>query len=166
MNRSMLQMSLGDFSSVVQLGVGLHAGTAILQSIAEFAGTPLTRRVERLRLLAEVKTKRDAKYKKCFDDACDLLGDLEVKKVQFFNEYKQVVQVNAGVAIALCFLLAVIAFDARGEAPIWAGLFIVALSFAPAGVSLVVLGQRWMENTAGLSEKIIDLENCLLGFGN
>jgi hypothetical protein len=160
----MSEMNLGDFSSVVQLGVGLHAGTAILQSVAEFAGTPLTRRIERLRLLAEVKAKRDTKYKKCFDDACDLLGDLEVKKVQFFNEYKRVVQINAGVAIALCFLLAVIAFCAKWEAPVPVGVFIVALSFAPAGASLVVLHNRWSENTEGLSEEIIDLENCLLGF--
>ncbi len=154
----MPQMSLGDFSSVVQLGVGLHAGTAILQSVIEIAGTPLSRRIERLRQLAEVKAKRDAKYDDCFDEACNLQGDLEVKKIQFFNEYKVVVQVNGGVAISLCFLLAAIAFLAKWEAPVWAGIIIVALSFIPAGLSLLFLHRRWADNTVSLLRRITALE--------
>ena len=162
----MIPMNLGDFSSVVQFGAALHAGTAILQSVTEFAGTPLSRRIERLRLLAEVKAKRDRKYSKCFDDACDLLGDLEVKKVQFFNEYKQVVLINGGVAISLCFLLAILAFFAKASIPVAIGLSIVALSFVPAPILLLFLHKRWTANTKSLLQRVIDLENCLFGLGN
>lgn len=156
-------MKLGDLSSVVQLGVGLHAGTAILQSVAEFMGTPLSRRIERLRLLAEIKAKRDPKYNGCFQEACDLLGDLEVKKVQFFNEYKEIVSLNAGIAIALAILLSILAFCAEWEPPLAIALAFIALSLLPAGGSLIFLQNRWTKNTKGLSQRVIQLEECLLG---
>ena len=158
----MIQMTLGDFSSVVLLGVGLHAGTAILQSVGEFTGTPLSRRIERLKLLAEVKAKRESKYTKYFDDACDLLGDLEVKKVQFFNIYKKIVLLNAGVAGFLCVLLAILAFFAKCDVSASIGISIVAVSFCPAAWSLHFLRNRWTRNTKGLSQKIVDLEAGLL----
>jgi hypothetical protein len=41
-------MTFGDFSSLVQLGVGLHAGTALFQLLSEFGVAPLERRLGRL----------------------------------------------------------------------------------------------------------------------
>jgi hypothetical protein len=154
-------MKLGDFSSLVQLGVGLHAGTALLQSVTEFAGTPLSRRIERLRTLAELKAKRDPKYDDCLESAANLLGTLEVKKIQFFNEYKEVAKANGGVAIALCFLLAVQAFLADQCIPISVGLFIVALSLFPAGGSLYFLHSRWATNVKSLVEGVKKLNEQL-----
>ena len=41
-------MKYGDLSSVVQLGVGLHVGGAVLQLFGEL-GVPLERRIARIR---------------------------------------------------------------------------------------------------------------------
>jgi hypothetical protein len=47
-------MKNGDLSSVVQLGVGLHVGTAVLQIFADFGVTPLERRIARVRTLFQL----------------------------------------------------------------------------------------------------------------
>jgi hypothetical protein len=44
-------MKYGDLSSIVQLGVGLHVGTAVLQLLLDFGATPLERRIGRIRTL-------------------------------------------------------------------------------------------------------------------
>ena len=44
-------MKYGDFSSVVQLGVGLHVGTALLQLYGELGVQPLVRVLNRTRSL-------------------------------------------------------------------------------------------------------------------
>ena len=110
-------MSSGDFSSVVQLGVGLHAGSALLQTISEFASAPMSRRLSRLSAIAEARASRGHSEKTHHDMARDLVGDLEIKKIQFFNEYREVVAANAGIAVALCVLLAGIAFWASKRFP-------------------------------------------------
>jgi hypothetical protein len=159
-------MHLGDFSSVVQLGVGLHAGTALLQSVAEFTGTPLSRRIERLKSIADIKAQRDRNYNNLLNDARDLLGDLELKKIQFFNVYKRVVVLNAGVAIALAILLAVIAIFAKSDISGLEALSIIAASFLPAAGSIWFLRSRWITNTKELSRQLLELERKLLGVGN
>lgn len=44
-------MKYGDFSSVVQLGVGLHVGTVVLQLYGDIGLQPLNRALARLRSL-------------------------------------------------------------------------------------------------------------------
>jgi hypothetical protein len=156
-------MKLGDFSSVVQLGVGLHVGTALLQVIVELADAPLSRRLVRLRDLARAKANRDIKYAAYADDASDLLADLEVKRVQFFNEYKEFVLANGGIAVGLCLLLSAIAFEAVWEIPLVVGVFIVAISFGPAPITLCVLWRRWRKNTDDLRRNVSHLEGRILG---
>ena len=46
-----MPIKYGDFSSLVQLGVGLHVGTALLQLYGELAVEPLTRTLDRTRTL-------------------------------------------------------------------------------------------------------------------
>jgi hypothetical protein len=147
-------MTLGDFSSVVQLGVGLHAGTALLQSIADLTATPLSRRLRRLREISEAKLARNASFQDIHDQACDLAGDLEIKKVQFFNEFRKVVAVNTAVSGALALLLGVIAFFFGEEIDVGIGLLIALASFVPAPLSLGFLWSRWSANTVSLRESI------------
>lgn len=148
-------MTLGDFSSVVQLGVGLHAGTALLEPIAEFTQSALSRRLGRLHKIAELKLKHGRPgAQDVYDHASDLLGDLEVKKVQFFNEYKTVVEVNGAVAIVLALLLALLAFRFSEETNAIIGSMITLTSLGPASASLLFLWSRWRSNTAALRESV------------
>jgi hypothetical protein len=156
-------MKLSDFSSVVQLGVGLHAGTALVQSVAEFTGTPLSRKIDRLTALAEARAARDVDYAECYETALNLAGDLEIKKIQFFNEYKLVVYVSGGFAVGLCVLLAALALAAGWETPIWVATFIISISFGPAGILLWLLHSRWITNTRTLATRVQTLEERLLG---
>ena len=156
-------MTLGDFSSVVQLGVGLHAGTALLQSITELTESPLSRRLSRLHKIAEVKLSSDPIVQDLHDQANDLIGDLEIKKVQFFNEYKEVVAINAACAIVLALLLAVIAFLFGEETHLIIGFLITLASFGPASASLLFLWSRWNSNTEELRQSVESLHKQLLG---
>jgi hypothetical protein len=156
-------MTLGDFSSVVQLGVGLHAGTALLQSITELTASPLSRRLSRLHRIAEIKLSSNTQAQDLHDQASDLIGDLEIKKVQFFNEYKEVVAVNAAFAIFLALLLAVIAFRFGEEIHFIIGFLITLASLGPASASLLFLWSRWTSNTEVLRQSVESLHKQLLG---
>lgn len=156
-------MTLGDFSSVVQLGVGLHAGTALVESITELTESPLSRRLSRLDRIAEAKVKSGRPgAQDLYDQASDLLGDLEIKKVQFFNEYKTVVEVNAAVAIVLALLLSVISFLYGEEINFIIGLLVVLASLGPASASLVFLWSRWKSNTTSLRDSTETLHKKLI----
>jgi hypothetical protein len=156
-------VNLGDFSSIVQLGVGLHAGTALMQSVAEFASTPVSRRLSRLAKIAEIRSKKDASREALHEIAQDLLSDLEVKKVQFFNEYREVVAVNTVVAMVLSFILILTGFLYSEQIPGWAAVLIVLVSFAPATASLAFLWFRWRNHTKALTTAIDALDAALLG---
>jgi hypothetical protein len=155
-------MTLGDFSSLVQLGVGLHAGTALLQSITELTESPLSRKLSRLHRIAALKQQQGSPAgQDLYDQASDLIGDLEVKKIQFFNEYKEVVAVNGGFAVALALLLALIAFLFGEEVHLVIGLMITLVSLAPASVSLLFLWSRWKSNTEVLRASVEHLHKQL-----
>ena len=68
-------MKLSHFSSLVQLGVGLHLGTALFEVVAQFARSPLERKLVRLREYGgELKTLTEAA-----ESALDSLGDLDTE---------------------------------------------------------------------------------------
>jgi hypothetical protein len=164
-------MRLGDFSSVLQLGVGLHAGTALLQSIAEFASSPLSKRIERLAKLAALRRVRYEQNNKGLaqqsfeleSEVLDLQSSLELKKVQFFNEYRIAALVNTFSAIALFVLLVWAAVKTDESIGFCRACFIVIASFAPATLSLGTLWQRWHTNTADVRQSTDKIENKLLG---
>src|SRR3954464_8092364 len=89
---------LADFASLVQLGVGLHTGTALLQSITEFSGGPLARKLARLTSIARERATKDPRFAASQSRGEELAGELEMKVVQFFNEYKIASLINAGAA--------------------------------------------------------------------
>ena len=134
-------MKYGDFASLVQLGVGLHAGTVLLQMYGEFGMQPLTRSLDRTRslfLLPEAeRPPKDIEHE---------LDRLESKyaifKIRLFHEYRKYVLINSAVALILAVILIFLAFKA--DDPIaenweWITVLIAALSVVPAPATLGVL---------------------------
>jgi len=164
-------MRLGDFSSVLQLGVGLHVGTAVLQSIVEFASGPTSNRIERLTKLATLRRMRfekgDSENLKAAlaleNDALDALATLELKKVQFFNEYRIAAIVNTCAAAILFVLLVWAAVKADIAIGYCLGSVMVFLGCAPAVLSLATLWYRWHTNTSDIRRSIKTIERKLLG---
>ncbi|WP_157158537.1 hypothetical protein [Bradyrhizobium sp. WSM1253] len=163
-------MKLSDFSSVLQLGVGLHLGTALLQSIAEFASSPLSKRIERLAKLAALRRTRLEKRSDLAEmslelenEVLDLHSTLELRKVQFFNEYRIAAVVNTIAAVGLFCLLVWAAVQAEDPASIYLAIFLIGASFAPAVLSLGTLWWRWNVNTVDVRKTTAEIERKLLG---
>ena len=51
-------MKYGDLASIVQLGVGLHVGTAVLQLYGELGVQPLERKISGIRRLFRISAIR------------------------------------------------------------------------------------------------------------
>jgi hypothetical protein len=164
-------MRLSDFSSVLQLGVGLHLGTALLQSIAEFASAPLSKRIDRLASLAALRRLRLEKESSPLAPAAaelennvlDVQATLELKKVQFFNEYRLAAVVNTISAGILSLMLVWAAIEADFVTGYKLAGTIVVVSFAPAILSLCTLWRRWHTNTEDVRIATGSIEKKLLG---
>jgi hypothetical protein len=134
-------MKYGDFSSLVQLGVGLHVGTAILQLYGELGVQPLLRAIARTRSLFAVP-EDERPPKEIENDLDRLESRYEIFKIRFFKEYKKYVLANSIVAEALAVILTVLAFkadDVITEAWEPVTVLFVFLSLFPAPISLGVL---------------------------
>jgi hypothetical protein len=134
-------MKYGDFSSLVQLGVGLHLGTALLQLYGEIGVQPLVRTIARTRsLFAAPEAERPPK---ATEEALDRLENrFEIFKIRLFNEYKKYIVANSCVAVALAAVLVLIAFFADTKVDNgmdWAITLIVFFSLFPAPITLAVL---------------------------
>lgn len=148
-------MKYGDFSSLVQLGVGLHLGTALLQLYGELGVQPLVRAIGRTRSLFVVP-EAERPPKATEDDLVRLESKFEIFKIQLFNEYKKYVCFNSAVALVLAFILAIIAFktdDTITDALEPVTVVIVFLSIFPAPITL---GLLWFD--AGQRVKPMKLE--------
>jgi hypothetical protein len=134
-------MNYGDFSSVVQLGVALHVGTALLQSYGDLGVAPFVRALDRLRGLirsGDIATRNN----NLEEQLSHLESRYEVFKIQLFQEYRKYVCINSAVAVALAISLIVIAYNADNEITedrTWTTIFIVFLSLFPAPLTLGVL---------------------------
>jgi hypothetical protein len=134
-------MKYGDFSSLVQLGVGLHVGTAVLQLYGELGVQPLVRTIGRTRSLFMVP--EEERPPTAFEAELDQLESrYEIFKIQLFQEYKKYVVINSIVAAILAVVLAILAFkaeDSISEKWEWVTVVLVALSIFPAPMSLAAL---------------------------
>lgn len=137
-------MKYGDLSSVVQLGVALHVGTAVLQLFGELAVTPLERRITRIRRLFSLpETERPPRSLE--EELDQLESRYELFKIDFFNEYRWCVAANSIVAVVLAVFLIIIAVkndDVILEGYEWFAVVSVALSFLPAPL---ILGALWFD---------------------
>jgi len=136
-----MSIKYGDFSSLVQLGVGLHVGTALLQLYGELAVKPLTRTLGRTRSL--FLAPQDERPPKAIEEELEELESrYEIFKIQLFYEYRWYVFFNLVVAVVLAITLVILAYKA--EDPItedwfWTTIGMVALSILPGPISLAAL---------------------------
>jgi hypothetical protein len=130
-------MNYGDFGGLVQLGIGLHIGTALFQLYGEIGVQPLERILRRVReLTAEPKAAHLA------EELEDVETDFDVFKIQLFNEYRHYLVINSVVAVLLIAILIAITFAANAAIPAVVGVILVALSILPAGATL---GSLWLD---------------------
>jgi hypothetical protein len=137
-------MKYGDLSSVVQLGVGLHVGTAVLQLFGELSVTPLERRIARVKSLFRLPDAE--RPPRILEEELDQLESrYELFKIDFFNRYRWCVAVNSIVAVVLAVFLIIIAIkadDVIRDGYEWFAIVSIALSFLPAPL---ILGALWFD---------------------
>jgi hypothetical protein len=134
-------MKYGDFASLVQLGVGLNVGTALLQLYGELGVAPLARVLERTRSLFTAPFEE--RPPKAIEEELERLESrFEIFKIRLFHEYRKYVFFNLSAAVVLAAILVTIAFKA--DDPItekweWTAILMSALSVLPGPISLAVL---------------------------
>ena len=133
-------MKYGDFSSLIQLGVGLHVGTALLQLYGEIGVQPLVRAITRTRSLFTDEKERPPKAIE--DELVKLESDFDIFKIRFFNDYKKYLIANSVVAILLVVALIVVSYKSEDPVPVELTIIFVALSVLPAAITLCVL---WLD---------------------
>ena len=137
-------MKYGDLSSIVQLGVGLHVGTAVLQLYGELGIAPLERRISRIRRLFRLpESERPSRE---LEEELNLVESrYELFKIDFFREYRWCVVLNTVVALVLAVLLVVIAIkadDQISDGYEWFAIFAIAASYLPAPC---IFGSLWLD---------------------
>ncbi len=137
-------MKYGDLSSIVQLGVGLHVGTAVLQLYGELGIAPLERRITRIRRLFRVP-EPERPSRELEEELNWVESRYELFKIEFFREYRWCVALNSIVALVLAVLLVVIALKADDQIANgyeWFAVFAIAASYLPAPC---ILGSLWVD---------------------
>ncbi|TWA15950.1 hypothetical protein FB004_11931 [Sinorhizobium medicae] len=148
-------MNFGDFSSVVQLGVGLHLGTALLQIYGEIGLQPMIRSIARMQNVAE-----DPKHppKDEHRDELDaLVSRFEVFKIQMFKQYKQYLVANSVNSLILISILVFISYWYSEPISAQCSIIFVALSILPAPITLFCL---WLDATSAL-RPLLDASDSL-----
>jgi hypothetical protein len=137
-------MKCGDLSSVVQLGVGLHVGTAVLQLYSELGMAPMERRLARIRGLFKVP-EADRPSRELEEELDRLEGRYGLFKISFFKQYRWLVAANSAVAMVLAVFLTIIACKADDlilDGYEWFAVLAIGLSFLPAPL---MLGALWLD---------------------
>ena len=161
-------MKLADFASLVQLGVGLHAGTAVLQLANELGLGPTERRLERAERFCQYRHSRakNTEQKKAVEDAIDNLSgvrnEFERVKQQFFAEYRRLTNLNLATCLSLTGLLIWISFAPDRTIGLLSASALTAISVAPAIVSICYLFLRLRTPLKGIAADIAAAETKAL----
>jgi hypothetical protein len=142
-----MPIKYGDFSSLVQLGVGLHLGTAILQLLPDFATGPLQRAVARIKSGSSEVTLDDDLAEQC----ARLESDYQLFQIGMFYKTKYLVKVNFAVAIILIGILVFISYQAQEDLNESVSVLFAGLSALPAFLTLLVL---WLNSRTELNRLI------------
>ena len=137
-------MKYGDLSSIVQLGVGLHVGTAVLQLYGELGIAPLERRILRIKKLFQLPKSQRPSHE-LEEELSWVESRYELFKIEFFREYRWCVILSSVVAVILAVFLVVIAVKADDQILDGYELFAVvaiAASYLPAPC---ILGSLWVD---------------------
>lgn len=150
-------MYYGDFSSVVQLGVGLHLGTALLQMYGEIGLQPMIRSIGRLHSVAEDPNHPPADQHR--DELESILSRFEVFKIQMFTEYRRYLFANSANAVLLTVILVLISYCYSAPISPQLSIIFVTLSVLPAPITLFCL---WYDATRAL-RPLLDAATALEG---
>lgn len=153
-------MKYGDLSSIVQLGVGLHVGTAVLQLYTELGAAPLERRLARIRCLFEMP-EGECPPPNLREELRRLEARYEVFKIRLFRKYRWLIVANSAVAGVLAIFLIVIACNAANdiiEETEWFAIVAISFSFLPAPLMLGVLSWDGWKDVAPLKKLADDIE--------
>lgn len=151
-------MKYGDFSSVVQLGVGLHVGTALLQLYGELGVQPLVRVLHRTRSLF-LAPESERPPKSLEEELARIESRYEIFKIQLFQEYRKYVRINSLVAIILAIVLVTIAYKAQDDVPQgyeWLTVAMFMLSLLPASITL---GALWVDANRQVQPMKVQADN-------
>lgn len=148
-------MTFGDFSSLVQLGVGLHAGTALFQLLTEFGVAPLERRVLRL---DEYITNAAPDQKGEIDE---LKTQLTIFKIQSFNEYKKFVLFNFVIALLLVGALIAISFLYTSSIHWVLAVIFSGFSILPAIITMHLHWSKASQPLSALQRRVEKVEHRL-----
>ncbi len=138
-------MNFGDFSSLVQLGVGLHLGAALLQMYGEIGLQPMIRSIERMQNVAE--DPNHPPKDEHSEQLAAIISRFEVYKIQMFTDYKRYLVANSVVAAILTLLLVLISYYYSSPVNPQFSIILVALSILPAPITLFC---HWHDATKAL----------------
>ena len=154
-------MNFGDFSSLVQLGVGLHLGTALLQMYGEIGLQPMIRLIERMQNVVEDPNHPPQEEHR--DQLATIISRFGVYKIQMFTDYKRYLVANSVVAALLTLILVFISYCYSTPISPQCSIIFVALSILPAPVTLFC---HWHDATKALRpllEAAKKLEGKIIG---
>lgn len=132
-------MEYGHFSSVVQLGVGIHAGTALLRLAADFGLSKTERRVETFLGSIQDIAKERVLTDRIIEDAGYLGQDLRNVKAQFEREFIELSVYSTFWAFLLFFFLCSLAFLDGEPIDIVTAVVLCAISVVPATTLVLTL---------------------------
>jgi hypothetical protein len=156
--------ALAELASIVQLGVALHVGTAVLQLYGELGVAPLERRIERIRGLFRLP-KAERPPQEIEEQLLRLESRYELFKIDFFHHYRWCVAINSIVAALLAVSLIAIAFKADDlirDGYEWFYVAAIALSFLPAPLILAALWFDAQRRTKSLKSEAKSIETRAL----
>jgi hypothetical protein len=151
-------MKYGDFASLVQLGVGLHAGTALLQLYGEIGMQPLMRTLSRIRSLVSDEASLSTK-----EDLEQLESDFDIFRIRLFNEFKKYVVINLAAATLLVAILVWISYKADNPLSDSLSVVFVLVSVFPAPATLGTLWFDASRQLRPLTGRANDLQSRALG---
>jgi hypothetical protein len=153
-------MKVQDFFSIVQLGVGIHVGTAILHLIGEFGVAPVERRIENIAIWLREESAASIKL----EDEEEELKDIQLLVhiyTEYTNEYRKLAIGMIGVAGVLAFALAIMSFVADSDISILVALGLVLLSFIPATIAFAYMLQKATAALAPIIRQVDGMERSM-----
>lgn len=155
-------MIVQDFFSVVQLGIGLHAGTALLQVSAELGAVPLERRLNMLEEQVKELDPSRQNYEDIFEELKDIKSNWAIYNIRQYNTYRKMVVSTFVCAGLLTMILAVLSFLASAEISMIWGILLVGVSLAPAAVIFCYFWEKMQTALNPIEVRLVEFEKLLV----
>lgn len=151
-------MNVQDFYSIVQLGVGIHAGTAILQISGELGVAPVEKKVANIKEWLREEKDRGFQLEEIEDKLNLIKIDLSVFRSNYDRLYRGSVHWTFGFGCLLTLMLVLMSFFAEVKISTFVGLLIVGLSTVPAVAIFAHLWYKSSDSLRDISMKLSAIE--------